>query len=169
QTFWLARRAAREKKPTVDGLIKAYRPAADALRAAGGSVLSRFEQAQLDARGDRLIEAGAPEALAREVALLRPLTATSDIGELAREAKWDAPSMARLYHQVGAAFDLDRLRAAAGSLDSTDHFERRAVRRMVEDFQSEQVALTRAVAKSSQVSVGASEAEAEQAVDAWVG
>jgi glutamate dehydrogenase len=169
QTFWLARRAAREKKPTVEGLIKAYRPAADALRAAGGSVLSRFEQEQLQARGQRLIDAGAPEGLAREVALLRPLTATSDIGDLAREAKWDAPSMARLYHQVGAAFDLDRLRAAAGSLASMDHYERLAVRRMVEDFQTEQVVLTRAVARSSKASVGASEQEAEQAVDAWVG
>jgi glutamate dehydrogenase len=168
QTFWLARRAGREGA-SVAGLIEAYRPAADALRTEGGGVLSRFEQAQLDGRVERFIAAGAPEALARTVALLRALVATADIGDLAREAGWAPPAMARLYHQVGAAFDFDRLRAAAGKAPSTDHFDRLAVRRLIEDLMAEQVALTRAVAKSTNASVGASEAEAEAAVDAWIG
>ncbi|RYE82232.1 MAG: hypothetical protein EOO75_20995, partial [Myxococcales bacterium] len=84
-------------------------------------------------------------------------------------AKWSAPAMARLYHQVGAAFDFDRLRAAAGSIPSADHFDRLAVRRLIEDLMNEQVVLTRAVARASKESVGASEAAAEAAVDAWIG
>ena len=77
--------------------------------------------------------------------------------------------MARLYHQVGAAFDFDRLRAAAGAVPSGDHFDRLAVRRLIEDLMAEQVALTRAVALSSEPAVGDTEANAEAAVDAWIG
>jgi glutamate dehydrogenase len=168
QTFWLAKRAAREGA-TVDGLIAAYRPAADALRAAGGAVLSRFEEGRLEARVQSFVGLGASEAMARDFAMLRPLVATADIGDLAREAGWPEPAMAMLYHQVGAAFDFDRLRAAAGAVPSADHFDRLAVRRLIEDLMAEQMTLTRAVAKASNVSVGASEAAAEKAVDDWIG
>jgi len=168
QTSWLARRAM-QPGATVDSLIAAYRPAADALRAAGGSVLSRFEQARLDSRIEAFVALGATQAMARDFAMLRPLVATADIGDLAREAGWPEPAMAMLYHQVGAAFDFDRLRAAAGNVPSMDHFDRLAVRRLIEDLMAEQRVLTRAVAKASGVGVGASEAAAETAVDAWIG
>ena len=168
QTFWLARRAARQGA-SVDGLIAAYRPSADALRAAGGAVLSRFEQAQLEARIAAFTGYGAPADIARDLAMLRPLVATADIGDLAREAGWPEPAMATLYHQVGAAFDFDRLRAAAGAVPSADHFDRLAVRRMIEDLMNEQVVLTRAVARSTDASAGATELSAEQAVDRWIG
>jgi glutamate dehydrogenase len=168
QTFWLARRAMRDGA-TVDGLIAAYRPAADALRAAGGAVLSRFERDRLEARIAAFTGYGAPKAMARDFAMLQPLVATADIGDLAREAGWPEPAMATLYHQVGAAFDFDRLRAAAGAAPSTDHFDRLAVRRLIEDLMNEQVVLTRAVARSADASVGSSEKSAEQAVDSWIG
>ena len=168
QTFWLARRAVRPGS-TVEALIAAYRPAADALRAVGGSVLSRFEQSRLEGRVQTFVSLGAPEAMARNVALLRPLVATADIGDLARQAGWPEPAMATLYHQVGAAFDFDRLRAGAGSVPSADHFDRLAVRRLIEDLMVEQMTLTRAVAASATAAAGSGEGAAEAAVDAWVG
>ena len=168
QTFWLARRAGRDGA-SVDGLIAAYRPAADALRLEGGGVLSRFEQARLDGRVEAFARLGAPDELARAVALLRPLVATADIGDLAREAGWPEPAMARLYHQVGAAFEFDRLRVAAGTVPSADHFDRLAVRRLLDDLSAEHVALTRSVARASDISVGAAEQAAQAAVDAWIG
>ena len=168
QTFWLARRAVRPGA-TVQALIGAYQPAADALRAVGGSVLSRFEQSRLEARVQTFVSLGAPEAMARNVGLLRPLVATADIGDLSRQANWPEPAMAALYHQVGAAFDFDRLRAGAGAVPSADHFDRLAVRRLIEDLMVEQMTLTRAVAASTTLSAGSGEAAAEAAVDAWIG
>ena len=168
QTFWLAKRAGREGV-TVDGLIAAYRPAADALRQEGGAVLSRFEQTRLEQRLQKFASMGVGEDLAKTIAMLRPLVATADIGDLAREAGWPEPAMARLYHQVGAAFDFDRLRVAAGVVPSVDHFDRLAVRRLIEDLMAEQLVLTRAVARSANINAGASEATAEAAVDAWIG
>ena len=101
--------------------------------------------------------------------MLRPLTATSDIGDLANAAGWEAPSMARLYHQVGLALGFDRLRQAAGSLATQDHFERLAVRRLIEDLMSEQAVLTRAVATQASTADGADEARAGKVVADWIG
>jgi glutamate dehydrogenase len=168
QTFWLARRAMRPDS-TVDSLVAAYRPSADVLRAAGGSVLSRFEQNRLESRVQSFAALGVSESMARDFAMLRPLVATADIGDLSRQTGWPEPAMAMLYHQVGAAFDFDRLRAGAGNVPSVDHFDRLAVRRLIEDLMAEQMTLTRAVAATSDVSVGASESAAEAAVDAWIG
>jgi len=168
QTFWLARRAVREGA-SVQGLIDTYRPVADALRADGGSVLSRFEQDRFTRRAAAFTASGVPEDLSRTVALMRSQVATLDIGDLAQGSAWSEVGMARLYHQVGAAFQFDRLRAAAGSIPSNDHFDRLAVRRLIEDLMTEHVTLTRAVARASEPSVGAEEASAEAAVDTWVG
>lgn len=167
QTFWLARRA--KQGMTVQALIDRYRPVADALQTEGPDVLSRFEQGRLEDRVRRFADMGAPEDLARSISIMRPLVAVADIGDLAQEAGWPVAAMARLYHQVGAAFDFDRLRAAAGSIPSADHFDRLAVRRLIEDLMNEQATLTRAVAKASDPSVGVSEDAAETAVDAWIG
>ncbi len=168
QTFWLARRA-RNSIGGVQALIDAYRPAADALRTQGATVLSSFGKDRYEERAQDFIALGAPEDLARAVAMLRPLTATSDIGDLANVAGWEAPSMARLYHQVGLALGFDRLRQAAGSLVTRDHFERLAVRRLIEDLMTEQATLAGAVARSCEPADGADEARAARAVADWIG
>ncbi|MBS0294995.1 MAG: NAD-glutamate dehydrogenase [Proteobacteria bacterium] len=168
QTFWLARRAARGST-SVQALIEAYRPAADALRSEGPGGLSDFEQAQVRRRAEAFAAAGAPQDLAMAVAALRPLTATTDISDLARKVNWPVESAARLYHQVGAAFDFDRLRGAAGSLSSSDHYERMAVRRLIADFLTEQAALTQAIARASAPSAGASVQAAQAAIRGFIG
>ena len=166
QTFWLARGAARSA-PTVEGLIDAYRAPADALQALGPEPLSDFERESVERRSARFVELGAPETLAREVAALRPLTATSDIADLAKSSKRPAAAVARLYHQTGATFGFDRLRAAAGGVARTDHYERLAVRRLIEDMLSEQCALTKAVIASAPPTAGDSRESAAEAVQSW--
>jgi glutamate dehydrogenase len=167
QTFWLARRV--RGAASVSALIEAYRPAADALRAEGLSLLSDFEKAQTLKRAERFVAAGAPADLAQAVAILRPLTATSDVADLSRRVNWPIQAAARLYHQIGAAFDFDRLRGAAGSLVSSDHYERLAVRRLIEDFLKEQAALTEAVARAASPGAGQSDQAAQTAIREWMG
>ena len=168
QTFWLARRAARGNLG-VQALIDAYRPAGDALRAQSPAILSAFDQTLVQRRAESFAAMGAPQDLALSVAVLRPLTATSDVADLAQRANWPVEAAARLYHQVGAAFQFDRLRAAAGALSSADVFERMAVRRLIEDFLSEQAALTAAVARGVGQGAGADPQSAQAAISAFVG
>jgi glutamate dehydrogenase len=76
--------------------------------------------------------------------------------------------VARLYHQVGAAFGFDRLRGAAGSFVGGDAFERLAVRRLIEDMLTEQTAITQAVLKfAANAQAGEDEASAKAAVTSW--
>jgi NAD-specific glutamate dehydrogenase len=71
------------------------------------------------------------------------------IGDLASVCDRPVSAVARVYHQVGAAFGFDAIRDAAGELHVGDDFDRLALRRLVEDTYQEQSALTRAMLKDA--------------------
>ncbi|HYD44138.1 MAG TPA: NAD-glutamate dehydrogenase domain-containing protein, partial [Phenylobacterium sp.] len=165
--YWFAKRASQEHL-TVGGLTARYGKGVDQLRKLVPGVLSPVEQAGLQGRLARLVEAGAPEDLALRVAALQPLTTASNLVDLAEGSSWGLPEVARLYHQAGAAFGFDRLRAAAGEFRSGDSFERSAVRRLIEDLLAEQTTLTRAImAFSGAAHAGATAEDAAAAVASW--
>ena len=167
QTYWLARRVVRGEA-NVQTLVDAYRPAADTLRAQGLALLSPLERQVTENRVAAFIAAGAPDKLAVSLGALRPLTATSDVADLALAAGWELLAAGRIYHQTGAYFQFDRLRAAAGGLRASDAYERQAVRQLIEDFLSEQAALARSVMASAQRDTGCgSNEEALRAVKEW--
>jgi glutamate dehydrogenase len=167
QTYWLARRAGKANL-TVQALIDEYQPAADQLRGLLPGILSPFEQKAIARRAKSFIQDGAPEDLAHAVAVLPPLTTAADLTDLANASSWDVDQVARLYHQVGAAFSIDKLRSAAGTFRGGDHFERLAVRRLVEDMLGEQTQLTRAVMTfAASPQAGESAESAKAAVNSW--
>ena len=144
QTFWLARRAAREGS-TVQSLVKGYQGAVDKLKTLVPAVLSPFEQKAAVRRAAGWIKAGAPKDVAHSVALMRPLTVTETLTDLAAGSSWPLEAVARVYHRIGGTFGFDRLRAAAGSRTGGDTYERLAVRRLIEDMLAEQAAVAGAV------------------------
>ena len=149
QVYWLAVRKGRSAQagPTsVGALIETYRPAADALQAAGVDLMSDFEQIAAMASITAYTDAGAPLTLAKTVAGLNALMATVDIADMAAAVGWSVVQMGRLHHQTGAAFGYDRLRAAAASLQLSDSYERAAVRSLIGDMVDEQIGRTRAIA-----------------------
>ncbi len=168
QTFWLARRPP-QSGVTLEGLIKVYRPAADLLRAEGLGLFAPFVRTQAEGRVRDMVKAGAPKELAASVAALRPLMTLSNLADMARKARWDVVAVARIYQAVGAAFVFDRLRAAAGSLvGGGEHYERMAVRRLIEDLLGQQLAVTSAVmAFSGNEQAGADAAAAKSTVQSW--
>ena len=167
QTFWLARRAFRDKA-SVKTLVDNYGPSVAELRALTPGVLSSYEQKTVAKRVKAYVTDGAPEALAQAVAALQPLTTAADLVDLANASSWTVKAVARLYHQVGAAFGFDRLRGASGSFVGGDAFERLAVRRLIEDLLSEQTAITQAVLKfSASAQAGEDEVSAKAAVTSW--
>ncbi|MBO9557813.1 MAG: NAD-glutamate dehydrogenase [Caulobacter sp.] len=166
-TFWLARRAFKDKS-TVKALVEAYGPSVKALSALGTSILSPFEQKAVAKRAKAYVADGAPEALALAVAALQPVTTAADLVDLGNASSWSVENVARLYHQVGAAYGFDRLRSAAGSFVGGDAFERLAVRRLIEDMLSEQTAITQAVLKfAANAQAGDDEVSAKAAVTSW--
>ncbi len=167
QTFWLARRAFRDKS-SVQKLIEDYGAAVAELHGMIPALLSPFEQQDHARRTARFTGNGAPEALAGAVATLQPLTTAADLVDLARASSWLTPNVARLYHQVGAALAFDRLRFAAGSFIGGDSFERLAVRRLIEDMLGEQTDITRAVMNFAASDQAGENVEAAQAaIASW--
>ena len=167
QTFWLARKALTPGvKPGVRGLIDAYRPAADALMSPEGeALLSPVEQAAVVTRRDGFVALGVDATLAARVAALRPLTAVSDIADIAKAFSLTPLVVGGLYHKVAETFGFDRLRAATAGLWGGDAYERRALRGLILDLIAEQGARTRDILTLAK---GKKIAAPEAAIAAWV-
>ena len=166
QTFWFSRHAA-EKGATVQSLIDAYRPAADALKATGETLLSPFEREGVASRAKGFGDLGAPADLSAKVAALRTMTAVTEIADLARSSGWDALAVGRVYHHTGAAFGFDRLRGAAAAIRSSDPYERQALRGLILELTGEQTVRTRAIVKLAGDERAANAKAADKAVDVW--
>ncbi|HKR90588.1 MAG TPA: NAD-glutamate dehydrogenase [Phenylobacterium sp.] len=164
--FWLARRAARDKA-TVQTLVDRYCDDFRQLRALTPEIASPVEREAIEARTRGLVDAGAPEHLARAAAVLQAISTAADLVDLAEGAEWPLKSAARLYHAVGEAFAFDRLRAAAAAFAVGDNYERTALRRLIEELLAEQTSLTRAVIARADAKKAAEAEGARAAVHAW--
>jgi len=158
-TFWLARRAAREKLD-VAGLVNRYGPGFASLLKLTPAILSPVEQAQVAARVKALSEAGAPETLARRAAALQPLTTAADLVDLAEASSWPLANVARVYHTAGDAFGFDRVRQAAGAYAVGDQFERTALRRLIEELLTHQAELAKGLMAFAGTAGAGADAEA---------
>lgn len=165
-TFWLARRAARDKAD-VATLVGRYADGFRSLRTLAPEMATAVELATMDALTTRMVEAGAPEALARTAAVLQAISTAPDLIDLAEAGGWPLKSAAWLYAAVGEAFGFDRLRAAAASYAVGDSFERTALRRLIEELLVEQAALTRAMMPGAEGRKTADQPAARAVVAAW--
>jgi glutamate dehydrogenase len=166
-TFWLARRAARDRLG-VDALIHTYGPSFQSLLKLMPGILSPIEQASVETRVRQLTEAGAPADKARAVAVLQPMTIAGDLVDLAEASSWPLANVARLYHAVGESFGFDRVRQAAGAYSVGDTFERMALRRLIEDLLTQQAELTRTVmAFAGGPQAGDDASHARETASAW--
>jgi glutamate dehydrogenase len=172
QTYWLARRARTAGPRPIGDVIAGYRGGVDILRAQVVDLISPFERARGTERMRRFTEAGAPRELARDAASLRALVSATDIVDLASEAGWPLEPAARVYFAVGDRLGIERLRAASGSVSSDQHYDRLAVRRIVEDLYQVQADATASViaglARPADRDGAPDAAQARTVVDVWL-
>jgi glutamate dehydrogenase len=91
----------------------------------------------------KLVEAKVPEDLARAIVLLGPLSTGLDVVLLAEESGKAPREVGALYFDLGARLGLDRLRAVAGRFAPPDHWDRLALRRLMDDLSSAQRGIAR--------------------------
>ncbi len=99
-----------------------------------------------DVMEDRIAKwraAGIPDAVARDTALLPAMTAAPDIALLAHDARQPPDQVAALYFALGRTLGLDRLRDWSRQLSPSEHWDRLAVRRLIEDLSATQRLLAR--------------------------
>ena len=95
-------------------------------------------------------DSGLPAGIAREVAQLALLLPAPDIARLAGDANTDPARAAALYDAVGARLGLERLRVLSGKLSLPEHWDRLAVRRLLDDLAAAQRAITARLLASGQ-------------------
>ncbi len=79
-----------------------------------------------------------PQELARDMALLTPLAAGLDVALLAHDTRVPAGKVAPVYLALGQTLGLDRLRAMAGKFSPPEHWDRLALRRLMDDISQSQ-------------------------------
>ena len=170
QTYWLVRRGRNEAAKaagSISEVIEAYRPGVQELRSMVHEIISEHERGGVKARKSSFIKAGAPAELAQAVAELRPLTSSTDVIDMANQFDWPLASTAYIYHAAGARFRFDRLRGLGQDVSSDLHWDRLAVRRLMEDFYASQQAVTASMMRFAREAGGALEAGIEQPSREW--
>ena len=178
QTYWLARRSGRGGAAlgNISELIAAYKNEVTQLKPQIWDILSPFERERLKSHANALIEGGAPKELAKEVSALRILISSTDIIDIAKASGWPVIAASRIYHGVGEFVGFDELRFAANGASTPDHWDRVAIRRLIEDFMGEQVSMAASIIefvkssddKAKNGAENSNRAWAESAIKAWL-
>ncbi len=142
-----------------------YRAGVEGLRGIYRNVFSQDQARDIEGRLDRFAEAGVPVDLARDIALLPLLAVAPEIAHLARSTSHSLEAVAAVYFGVGRLIGLERLRLMAGRLTPPEHWDRLAIRRLVDDLFAAQRMLSQAIL--AELAGDASPEAARQAVSGW--
>jgi glutamate dehydrogenase len=100
--------------------------------------VSPLEAEAVESRIAGFEKAGVPHDIAEDVAVLPVLNAVPEIILLSHAQHVPAESAARVYFDTGALLGFDRLRALANRIVASDHWDRLALRRIVDDLYAAQ-------------------------------
>ena len=118
--------------------VASWRSGFAALKGRFSNLISPIDKRIVEPRLAELRAAGMPEDLADDVAILPLLSAVPEIILLSQTQRISAEAAARVYFAVGATTGLDRLRALADRIPTADHWDRLALRRIIDDLYSAQ-------------------------------
>ena len=127
--------------------VALYRAGAEELRGTFSSLVSPYEARETETRIESLCSAGVPLGIAEDVAILPLMAGMPDIASLAHKHGLSIDLVAGAFFAVGAVTGIDRLRGLADKIQSGEHWDRLAIRRLVDDLYAGQRALTASVLK----------------------
>ena len=99
----------------------------------------------LEGRFEAWVKQGAPKDIAREAASLPALEYAFDIVDLAAETGWSNPGVGGIFFAVGRMFNIDALRNKARREPPNDHFDKVAIRQVIEDLAERQRILSKRI------------------------
>jgi glutamate dehydrogenase len=148
--------------------VARYRAGVETLRGTFASLVSAYEAEDTESRITQIRNAGAPLDVAEDVAVLPLLGAAPEIAQLAFNRSLDVDLVAGAYFAIGAIVGIDRLRGLASRISGGEHWDRLAVRRIVDDLFAGQRALTAQVLQGFENDkIDRTRSEGSDAADAW--
>ncbi|MDR3528531.1 MAG: NAD-glutamate dehydrogenase [Rhizomicrobium sp.] len=145
--------------------VALYRSAAELLRGTFSTLISPYEAEDTEGRIAELTQAGVPVDIAEDVATLALMGGLPEIALLAHLRGLDLDLVAGAFFAVGKAAGIDRLRGKASRISAAEHWDRLAIRRIMDDLYAGQRALT--AAALSDVTGGTGRQAGAQAVERW--
>jgi len=147
--------------------IETHRGGAHVLRELLADIVSPLEAEGIDARMQALAEAGVPENVAREFAILPLFSAVSEIVTLAQAGHSTFPAAAGAYFAIGGIVGLDRLKAQIASTASAEHWDRLALLQIAGDLRVAQRILAGKALAGENIAASTTAAEGAAAAHSW--
>ena len=148
--------------------IALYRGGVEALRGTFAGLVSPFEAQHTEARIAELETAGAPLDVAEDIAVLPLMGGTPEIASLAHARGLSLDLVAGAYFAMGAEVGLDKLRGLAHRIVGGEHWDRLAIRRIIDDLFAGQRLLTEhALAYLDKEKISGNRSDGANAVAAW--
>jgi glutamate dehydrogenase len=163
QTLWFLRHVP--AGVSTSDALKSYLKGVESLRGTFSTLVSSAEGGSIEAQIAEYVSLGVPRALADEIAVLPAIGSTPDISKLAAETSKPLDMVAGAYFAASRAIGVDRLRLAADRMNLVEHWDRLAVRRLIDDLAVHQRDLA-ARALSKHV-VGSDRVAGSAAVEGW--
>jgi glutamate dehydrogenase len=156
-------------KRGIKGVVDQYKDPIQALKAALPAILPADEARALKDRADRWKAQGAPDALAKQAALMPALEFAFDIVNLSRATGWTTEAIAAVFFAAGRRFSIEPARVAARAAIPEGHFDRLAADRLSDDLSLRQGDLAIAIARFAKKEPAKSEKNwLEPLLDGWL-
>jgi glutamate dehydrogenase len=146
--------------------IQRYKSGVEKLRGTFATLVSPYQAHDTEARIGHLRETGVPLDIAEDVAVLPLLAGAPEIVLLASARELPVDLVAGAYFALGATVGLDRLRGLAARISGSEHWDRLAVRRIVDDLYAGQRGLVADALKDAPKDA-ATRTQGAELVKAW--
>ncbi len=171
QTFHLLGDPAARERLSHRGLkavVDQYQGAVREFKAALPDILPEDAAAALAERHQRWIDDAAPSVIARDAAAIPALEFAFDIVNLAAETGWSNPGVGGVFFAIGRMFSIDAVRDKARRDPPADHFDKIAIRQIIEDLTARQRLLTtRVIAAAGAEPKGPPAKWTQKVIDKW--
>jgi glutamate dehydrogenase len=158
-----------KRRLSVGALLKRYADSVAQQKQEIGRVWTPVEREASERRTRALIASGAPDALAMDVSILGRLISSIDIADLAAGRGWPLDAAAALFRALGGAFGIDMLRASANDIALSQHWERLALRRTLDQLGEDQRCFAENAMSFAKPPTGLADAAwGESTAEAWL-
>jgi glutamate dehydrogenase len=163
ETLWFWRNVP--ANAPIGEAIRPYVAGVEKLRGTFSTLVSTAEGKAIEELITELRAAGVPDDLADDIAVLPAIGATPDIVRLSVETKKPIDMVAGAYFAAARTIGVDRLRLAAERMNLPEHWDRLAVRRLIDELFVHQRELSARALKNGVA--GEDRAAGRAAVEAW--
>ena len=139
-TIWFVKN--RSKTGKIDKAVKAYLPSIKAIETGIETLLSFALKANRVIDEERYKAHNVPNALARRISRLNPLSSACDICLIAFQNKLSPKSVAKIFYGVGTKFEFDWLRNSTAQITEGNEWEKSVAIGVIDDLYDTQARLT---------------------------